>query len=71
MRCAGGAWFTPPNCVLEVKAAASHPPAFGVLCRVVAEFDKSLFGHVFKTKAFKGGGFSGKVKGLRQGRIAS
>ena len=46
-------------------------PAFGVLCRVVAEFDKSLFGHVFKTKAFKGGGFSGKVKGLRQGRIAS
>jgi hypothetical protein len=43
-----------------VKAVASHLPDFTVLCRVVAEFSKSLFGHVFKTKPLRAAGFRAK-----------
>jgi hypothetical protein len=60
MRFACAARFTPPNCVLEAKAAASHPPAFAVLCRVVAEFNKSLFRRVFKAKPLRAAGFRAK-----------
>jgi hypothetical protein len=41
-------------------APASHLPVFAVLCRVVAEFSKSLFGHMFKTKPLRAPGFRAK-----------
>jgi hypothetical protein len=54
-----------------VKAAASHPPGFTVLCRVVAEFSKSLFGQVFKTKPLRAARFRAKSEacGKHESRV--
>jgi hypothetical protein len=46
-RCGRYAIYSCQLCFGRFKAAASHPPAFAVLCRVVAEFGKSLFRQAF------------------------